>query len=123
MALPSCIASLSTQHLFKGERETERYFLNLEFQHSSTGAEYSCLKIREERIDAMLESAQTQSYNTAMELGQRGIRLVTLVPHKCHIKLRYVTGVVMEGALRAPGLMADIVQVIVWKAIVWNNGI
>jgi len=51
---------------------------------------------REERIDAMLESAQTQSYNTAMELGQRGIR--------------YVTGVVMEGALRAPGLMADIVQ-------------
>ena len=123
MALPSCIASLSTQHLFKGERETERYFLNLEFQHSSTGAEYSCLKIREERIDAMLESAQTQSYNTAMELGQRGIRLVTLVPHKCHIKPRYVTGVVMEGALRAPGLMADIVQVIVWKAIVWNNGI
>ena len=104
-------------------RERQRYFLNLEFQHSSTGAEYSCLKIREERIDAMLESAQTQSYNTAMELGQRGIRLVTLVPHKCHIKLRYVTGVVMEGALRAPGLMADIVQVIVWKAIVWNNGI
>jgi len=51
---------------------------------------------REERIDALLESAQTQSYNTAMELGQRGIR--------------YVTGVVMEGALRAPGLMADIVQ-------------
>jgi len=30
------------------------------------------------------------------ELGQRGIR--------------YVTGVVMDGALRAPGLMADIVQ-------------
>ena len=27
--------------------------------------------------------------------------------------LRYVTGVVMEGALRAPGLMADIVQVLV----------
>lgn len=123
MALPSFIASLSTQHLFKGERETERYFLNLEFQHSSTGAENSCLKIREERIDAMLESAQTQSYNTAMELGQRGIRLVTLVAHKCHIKPRYVTGVVMEGALRAPGLMADIVQVIVWKAIVWNNRI
>ena len=24
---------------------------------------------------------------------------------------RYVTGMVMEGALRAPGLMADIVQV------------
>ena len=100
-------------------RERQRYFLNLEFQHSSTGAEYSCLKIREERIDAMLESAQTQSYNTAMELGQRGIRLVTLVPHKCHIKPRYVTGVVMEGALRAPGLMADIVQVVVWNGRIW----
>ena len=118
MALPSFIASLSTQHLFKGERERQIFF-----KFSSTGAENSCLKIREERIDAMLESAQTQSYNTAMELGQRGIRLVTLFPHNCHIKSRYVTGVVMEGALRAPGLMADIVQVIVWKAIVWNNGI
>ena len=32
--------------------------------------------LREERIDALLESAQTQSYNTAMELGQRGIRFV-----------------------------------------------
>ena len=31
--------------------------------------------LREERIDALLETAQTQSYNTAMELGQRGIRL------------------------------------------------
>lgn len=51
---------------------------------------------REQKIDAMLESAQTQSYNTAMELGQRGVR--------------YVTGLVMEGAVRAPGLMADIVQ-------------
>ena len=72
----------------------------------------------------MLESAQTQSYNTAMELGQRGIRLVTLIPGKCRIKSRYVTGVVMEGALRAPGLMADIVQVIVWKVIVfWNDRI
>ena len=35
--------------------------------------------LREERIDALLESAQTQSYNTAMELGQRGIRFVILV--------------------------------------------
>ena len=113
MALPSCIASLSTQHSSKGLRD----FLAI------TGAQYLCLIIREERIDAMLESAQTQSYNTAMELGQRGIRLVTLIPHMCHNKSRYVTGVVMEGALRAPGLMADIVQVIVWKAIVWNNGI
>jgi len=51
---------------------------------------------REERIDAMLESVQTQSYNTAMELGQRGAR--------------YVTELVMQGALRAPALMADIVQ-------------
>ena len=34
--------------------------------------------LREERIDALLESAQTQSYNTAMELGQRGIRFVVL---------------------------------------------
>jgi len=57
---------------------------------------HPALMRREERIDAMLESAQTQSYNTAMELGHRGVR--------------YVTGMVMEGALRAPGLMADIVQ-------------
>ena len=35
--------------------------------------------LREERIDALLESAQTQSYNTAMELGQRGIRFVILL--------------------------------------------
>ena len=32
---------------------------------------------------------------------------------KFYIQQRYVTGVVMEGALRAPGLMADIVQVLV----------
>lgn len=51
---------------------------------------------REQKIDAMLENAQTQSYNTALELGQRGVR--------------YVTSLVMEGAVRAPGLMADIVQ-------------
>ena len=76
------------------------------------------LLLREERIDALLETAQTQSYNTAMELGQRGIRLghfvdvwyATGVYHFAN-KTRYVTGVVMEGALRAPGLMADIVQV------------
>ena len=37
------------------------------------------LLLREERIDALLETAQTQSYNTAMELGQRGIRLVHFV--------------------------------------------
>ena len=70
--------------------------------------------LREERIDALLESAQTQSYNTAMELGQRGIRFVTFLTHiKFYFQQRYVTGVVMEGALRAPGLMADIVQVLV----------
>jgi len=51
---------------------------------------------REQKIDAMLERAQTQSYNTAMELGQRSVR--------------YVTDLVLEGAVRAPGLMADIVQ-------------
>jgi len=41
-------------------------------------------------------AAQTRSYDTAIELGQKGVR--------------YMTGLVMEGALRAPGMMAEIVN-------------
>lgn len=51
---------------------------------------------REQKIDQMMEAAQTQSYNTAVELIHRGAR--------------YLTNMVMEGALRAPGMMAQIVQ-------------
>jgi len=51
---------------------------------------------REQKIDQMMEAAQTQSYNTAVELVHRGAR--------------YLTNMVMEGALRAPGMMAQIVQ-------------
>jgi len=51
---------------------------------------------REQKIDDLITAAQTRSYDTAMELGQKGVR--------------YVTGLVMEGALRAPGMMAEIVN-------------
>lgn len=51
---------------------------------------------REQKIDDLINAAQTRSYDTAMELGQKGVR--------------YVTGLVMEGALRAPGMMAEIVN-------------
>jgi hypothetical protein len=32
---------------------------------------------REQRIDAMIEEAQTRGYQAAVQLGGRGIRLVT----------------------------------------------
>jgi len=51
---------------------------------------------KEQKIDEMITAAQTRSYDTAMELGQKGVR--------------YMTGLVMEGALRAPGMMAEIVN-------------
>eukprot|EP00092_Neocalanus_flemingeri_P014992 GFUD01016191.1.p1 GENE.GFUD01016191.1~~GFUD01016191.1.p1 ORF type:complete len:281 (-),score=85.65 GFUD01016191.1:184-1026(-) len=51
---------------------------------------------REQKIDDLITAAQTRSYDTAMELGQKGVR--------------YITGMVMEGALRAPGMMAEIVN-------------
>jgi len=51
---------------------------------------------REQKIDDLITAAQTRSYDTAMELGQKGVR--------------YVTGLVTEGALRAPGMMAEIVN-------------
>jgi len=51
---------------------------------------------REQRIDAMLENAQIQSYNTLMELGQRG--------------MKYITGLVMESAVRTPGLVMNAFQ-------------
>jgi len=51
---------------------------------------------REQKIDDLITAAQTRSYDTAIELGQKGVR--------------YVTGLVMEGALRAPGMMAEIVN-------------
>jgi len=51
---------------------------------------------REQKIDDLITAAQTRSYDTAIELGQKGVR--------------YMTGLVMEGALRAPGMMAEIVN-------------
>jgi len=51
---------------------------------------------REQKIDDLITAAQTRSYDTAIELGQKGVR--------------YVTKLVMEGALRAPGMMAEIVN-------------
>ena len=39
------------------------------------------------------------------------LEFIILQMQRFENKYRYVTGVVMEGALRAPGLMADIVQV------------
>eukprot|EP00092_Neocalanus_flemingeri_P026538 GFUD01028761.1.p1 GENE.GFUD01028761.1~~GFUD01028761.1.p1 ORF type:complete len:281 (-),score=82.67 GFUD01028761.1:28-870(-) len=51
---------------------------------------------REQNIDDLINAAQTRSYDTAMELGQKGVR--------------YISGMVMEGALRAPNMMAEIVN-------------
>jgi len=51
---------------------------------------------REQEIDDLLHVAQARSYDTALELGQKGVK--------------YVTGLVMEGAVKAPGLMAEIVR-------------
>jgi len=51
---------------------------------------------REQRIDAMIEEAQTRGYQAAVQLGGRGIR--------------YVSTLVMEGVVRAPTIMAELVQ-------------
>ena len=50
---------------------------------------------REQKIDEMIVAAQTRSYDTAITLGQRGVR--------------YVTGLIMDNAVRAPALMQDII--------------
>jgi len=49
---------------------------------------------REQKIDEMIVAAQTRSYDTAMQLGQRSVR--------------YVTGLIMDQAVRAPAIMQDI---------------
>lgn len=51
---------------------------------------------REQRIDAMIEDAQTRGYQACVQLGGRGIR--------------YVSALVMEGVVRAPTVMAELVQ-------------
>jgi len=51
---------------------------------------------REQKIDEMIVAAQTRSYDTAITLGQRGVR--------------YVTGLIMDNAVRAPALMQDIIS-------------
>ena len=50
---------------------------------------------REQKIDEMIVAAQTRSYDTAMQLGHRGVR--------------YVTGLIMDQAVRAPAIMQDII--------------
>ena len=50
---------------------------------------------REQKIDEMIVAAQTRSYDTAMQLGNRGVR--------------YVTGLIMDQAVRAPAIMQDII--------------
>jgi len=51
---------------------------------------------REEKIDQIMSAAQTQGYNTAIELLKRTVH--------------HATNLVMEGVSRTPGLMSDIVQ-------------
>jgi len=51
---------------------------------------------REREIDTMLEEAKSRGYNTAVQLGGRGAR--------------YITSMVMEGMVRAPTMMAELVQ-------------
>jgi len=51
---------------------------------------------REEKIDQIMSAAQTQGYNTAIELFKKAAH--------------HMTNLVMEGVTRTPGLMSDIVQ-------------
>lgn len=51
---------------------------------------------REKEIDALLEEARSRGYTTCVQLGGRGAR--------------YVTSLLMEGVLRAPTVMAELVQ-------------
>jgi len=51
---------------------------------------------REHKIDEMIEAAQTRSYDTAMQLGQKS--------------MRYVTGLIMDQAVRAPAIMQELIS-------------
>ena len=44
----------------------------------------------------MIVAAQTRSYDTAMQLGQKSVR--------------YVTALIMEQAVRAPAIMQDLIS-------------
>ena len=51
---------------------------------------------RENKIDEMIVAAQTRSYDTAVQLGQKSVR--------------YVTALIMEQAVRAPAVMQDLIS-------------
>jgi len=51
---------------------------------------------REQRIDELISQAQEQGYRAVVDLGQRGVR--------------YASNVVMESVMRAPNVMAEIVN-------------
>lgn len=51
---------------------------------------------REDDIDALLEEAKTKGYATFKQLGGRGVK--------------FVTNLLMEGMVRAPTMMAELVQ-------------
>jgi len=51
---------------------------------------------RETKIDEMIVAAQTRSYDTAMQLGQKS--------------MRYVTGLIMDQAVRAPAIMQELIS-------------
>ena len=51
---------------------------------------------RENKIDEMIVAAQTRSYDTAIQLGQKSVR--------------YVTALIMEQAVRAPAVMQDLIS-------------
>jgi len=51
---------------------------------------------REDDIDALLEEAKTKGYATFKQVGGRGVK--------------YVTNLLMEGMVRAPTMMAELVQ-------------
>lgn len=51
---------------------------------------------RENKIDEMIVAAQTRSYDTAVQLGQKS--------------MRYVTSFIMDQAVRAPAIMQELIS-------------
>merc|ERR550519_1759223 len=51
---------------------------------------------RETKIDEMIVAAQTRSYDTAVQLGQKS--------------MRYVTSLIMDQAVRAPAIMQELIS-------------
>ena len=111
---PSSIASLSIQLWSAGAQKFPEYFIpgvSLSLHFPWIRMKF-CAQGRADRCSAGVCSDPKLQHSNGAGPAWHSVCYSSSNDIKFSIH-RYVTGVVMDGALRAPGLMADIVQVLV----------